>query len=341
MRPVNFLLLFLFIFPSVQQSPNRTYRIAYQGWGQCGSQQGCPYNIILLDPDTGMTETLNAGVVFLDSLQWSPNYDRLLFITASGIATIGISDQSPIFLGTSDSSSSPHWSPDGKHIAFHAPTDSLTDECLYLVESNGENEQTLNCDLDFYNGSPIWTPDGKSITFTAQKTFSDPFSIYSLELRTLSVRDLLEAKLPSGYFSQNHNINQTLVIVSRNTDSSGLYLINQDGSNFRKLFEDTEQMVAPQLVLNDRFVTYWVETKNGDMLYLLNIETQTSTELLDGLIENSGSDISPDGNELVYIGRSPDEPASKTEVCIIHLSDGSKRCFDGNPFYNAAPVWGY
>jgi len=58
----------------------------------------------------------------------------------------------------------PFWSPDGKQIAFHGQTDSVTQ--IFVMNADGTNLRNITND-EFDNRWPTWSPDGKWIAYTS------------------------------------------------------------------------------------------------------------------------------------------------------------------------------
>ena len=61
----------------------------------------------------------------------------------------------------------PHWSPDGKKIAFMTSRDGINYE-IYVMNADGTSQTRLtnNADLD---AEPSWSPDGTKIAFRSDR----------------------------------------------------------------------------------------------------------------------------------------------------------------------------
>ena len=66
-----------------------------------------------------------------------------------------------------DDDSSPSWSPDGRHIAFHS-IDLLFGGDIYVMGSDGSNPRRLTSWIGD-DVIPSWSPDGRHIAFTSYR----------------------------------------------------------------------------------------------------------------------------------------------------------------------------
>ncbi|MFL5242894.1 MAG: S41 family peptidase [Gemmataceae bacterium] len=68
----------------------------------------------------------------------------------------------------------PHWSPDGKHVAFIS--DKGGREELWLCDEHGQNLKKLT-DSNTQKAQPVWSPDSQAILYTASDNGLHKFSI--------------------------------------------------------------------------------------------------------------------------------------------------------------------
>ena len=103
---------------------------------------------------------------------------------------------------TTGSHHCPGWSPDGKRIAFHEYDPSVEiGTGIYVIDADGSNMKQLTNGPDDYHLT--WSPDGKQIAFS---------------------REIWEKK------DGNWNL-----------ESGGIYIVDSDGANLRRLTESLDQ----------------------------------------------------------------------------------------------------
>src|SRR5207247_1621769 len=60
----------------------------------------------------------------------------------------------------------PHWSPDGKWIAYTKASNTLLPH-VYVIPADGGQEQRITDEASYSDSSAVWTPDGKRIVYLA------------------------------------------------------------------------------------------------------------------------------------------------------------------------------
>ncbi len=86
----------------------------------------------------------------------------------------------------------PHWSPDGKQIAFFAETTGKPARIFVVPFDGGTLQQVTNGESGKYGDwDPCWSPDGAALAFgpTDDATASEA-SIHMLDLKTRRVTTL-------------------------------------------------------------------------------------------------------------------------------------------------------
>lgn len=150
-------------------------RIAFysrrRGWG----------HLWTISPDGGMVTQITAGAFDGDDLAWSPDSKWLAFcsvreedLMTRGIYRVPASGGDGMLISPRGGwSGAPHFSPDGRTLAYLSDHDGWFHIYLYDLETRGTRQLTRGEFEDggpyFYNvdphGGPIFSPDGKQLAF--------------------------------------------------------------------------------------------------------------------------------------------------------------------------------
>jgi Tol biopolymer transport system component len=153
--------------------------------------------------DGGSETRLVADASRVDAFAWSPDGERIAFVTAR--ARVGSPD---LYVATAASGSErrlarrvstrswvpPSWSPDGRRIAF------VRDRHIVIVHVTTGAQRPLRVGprLDLY---PTWSPDGREIAYTTTPPMHDPLGpqgrIAVTDVRTGRTRVLAAGALPA------------------------------------------------------------------------------------------------------------------------------------------------
>ena len=79
------------------------------------------------------------------------------------------------FYSSSDSESSPDWSPDSKFIAF--ASGGVSDNNIYIMEFDGTPVAITSS--SFYEFEPVWMPDGRRVVFTQTESYGTLFVVFT------------------------------------------------------------------------------------------------------------------------------------------------------------------
>ncbi len=123
----------------------------------------------------------------------------------------------------------PVWSPDGNWIAFISERTGGYD--IYKIDINGKNLQRLTNQGD--NFYATWSPDGQSIAFSFN------FRIYVMDAEGKHPRQIINRFQVGGAHTSptwSPDGKQIACAVSnRNRDGSGIYIMDTDGQNARRI----------------------------------------------------------------------------------------------------------
>jgi eukaryotic-like serine/threonine-protein kinase len=145
----------------------------------------------------------------------------------------------------------PHWSPDGKELAFFSVTPGRPSR-IYVVSSEGGNPQEMLPQDDHPEADPDWSPDGKSLVFGSQYA-SASTGISTLDLRTHEVQNVPGSQ---QVFSPRWSPDGKYIAALRG-DSQGLMLFDVAKQNWSE-------------VIKGRNVSFPNWSKDGKFIYVLS-----------------------------------------------------------------------
>lgn len=175
------------------------------------------------------------------------------------------------------------WSPDGRRIAFASDRNSGNWE-LYVMNSDGTEQQRLTNTSKEDEGAPVWSPDGEKIAYVVDP-FGDP-TIWVMKADGSGSRRLARASWPSW----SANGKRIVYTVYSGTGEGRLYVMDADGSDRRaapgaSLIErlsgnadGEEPAVSPD---GERIAFAATAGKDNEEIYTVRIDGSRRTRLTD------------------------------------------------------------
>jgi Tol biopolymer transport system component len=300
-----------------------------------------PYDIGILDPDTGREFTFRAGSLLdADSIRAAPT-GQILYFKAEGFYLTGLNGSGRRRLDRISSSSferSAHaaWSPDGSHIAF-LRGDGLETSDLYVMDADGSNPRLLTHNLFVTEAS--WSPDGSRLVLTARpsSSTSEGSEIYVVTLDGVDVRKLTYNRFGDFTPQWSPDGKRILAVAARDGGYNNIYVMTPEGQQLEVL----AQGLWPQWVMRGNYVVY-TRTAADDIskvsLVLKDLESGHSTELFSATYLMD-LQVSPDGYQLLYSMPDSRHPGIDY-VCTFNLDTHVQTCFTAvNKFSIGVAVW--
>jgi eukaryotic-like serine/threonine-protein kinase len=170
----------------------------------------------------------------------------------------------------------PHWSPDGKQIAFFSVTPGRPSR-IYVVSTEGGNPQELLPDDDHPEADPDWSPDGTSLVFGSQYA-SATSGIRLLDLK----RHQLKTVPGSEHVFSPHWSPDGKFIAALRADSQGLMLFDVGTQKWSEVIKG-RNVSFPNWSRDARAIYFlsWPENPAVFRLSLANLSVETVADLKD------------------------------------------------------------
>jgi len=215
----------------------------------------------MVRPDgTGRHDVLSGLGVHINDPAWSPDGRQLAFdgngdvgshiwvANADGTDAHAVTDSDGCPEATCTEGINPAWSPDGRSIAYIAPThvaNDFTENSLMILDIDTGQSTPIYTTADALLARPTWSPDGQSIAFEIDREVSGRIASTVIAVIAVAGTDqtpveITDAALLAGYptwhptddlivFRTNRLDNGTQTMLDDKAPSN-LYTIRSDGS---------------------------------------------------------------------------------------------------------------
>ena len=154
----------------------------------------------------------------------------------------------------------PHWSPDGKLIAFHASRGGPQSLRIYVVPFDGGVPRQVTNGESGADGDPSWSPDGTLLAFAASlgdPAFSDVTGVVKRTESVIHVVDLKTGRLSTLPGSRN--------MWAPRWSPDGRFIAGQSGSANRLMLYDLRTRTQTELYNRGIGCPTW--SRDGQYLY--------------------------------------------------------------------------
>jgi Tol biopolymer transport system component len=194
----------------------------------------------------------------------------------------------------------PHWSPDGKQIAFHSLRTGNRDLYILPVAGGGIKTLTTHPAEDF---APIWSPDGEEIAFESNRSGNMDLWIISSgggkprQMTFHEARDFIVLWSPNG---------KRIVFSTTRTGNCELFFIRSEGEEAVQLTHGAWSEIYPLFWSAERQMIYAYGQggpgNEGANLWAISVEDGTARPLLDfqGSLKEPSISLSSDGKRIYF-----------------------------------------
>jgi len=162
-------------------------------------------HLYVFDINTKKLDTLTTGNADEGSAEWSPDGKQVVFVS-NRTNDPDRNDNDDIFVMEAKPNAvprrlttwkghddEPHWSPDGKYIAYLRSTSDVDytmydQDILCLVDADGKNNRQLTGQLDRPVTKPVWSKDGKTLAFLVvddRMRYADAYDVASNKISNI------------------------------------------------------------------------------------------------------------------------------------------------------------
>lgn len=220
------------------------------------------------------------------------------------------------------------WSPDGQSIAVVGKTDWYGYTEIYVIASDGstQNRITYLQDRDFIL-DVSWAPDGKSLVFSTET------GVYLYEFSPPRIRKLvndLRLKYVHVVYTKSDKI------VFNDSQQPNVWIINNDGSDLKSLFQKSDGMENGIDVSPDE-TRVVITSESGLIIVNLDGDHRFQVTTNQSREYDMYPNWSPDGNWIVFqrfIGRVPGD------IYMVEVNGrGLTKLISGDNQYISHPRW--
>jgi Tol biopolymer transport system component len=195
---------------------------------------------------------------------------------------------------------------------------------LYVASGNGTGAHPLTpAGVGAYQGDVAWSPDGTRLAFTCGN-----FELCTASADGTGVARLTTSTWPSSWsydFEPAWSPDGTRIVFNgkRGTSSTGLWIVNADGTGIQKLVDSEADEGRPEWSPDGLRIVYNRDTSTDTDLWVVNADGTGAQRLTSGKAYESDPDWSPDGATIAY--ERGTDASYKSELWLMSATGGGQR----------------
>lgn len=212
----------------------------------------------------------------------------------------------------------PHWSPDGKKLAYL----SYQGEWPHIKVRSVTDGLPLGS-FRFHRGttsSPVFSPNGERLAFCSSKD-SNSMQLYVADLRTQQIRQLTHTRSVIHTSPRwNPRTGREIAFISDRSGTPQIYIVDAEGGEPRRLLTLGGSADSPAWSHDGRYLAFaWrpPEASRYD-IFVMDIASRQIVQLTSGPGSNESPSWSPDDRHIAFQSNR----TGRFEIYLIHV-DGT------------------
>lgn len=205
---------------------------------------------------------------------------------------------------------------------------------IYISDFDGGNLKQIT-NNNAVNLSPTWSKDGLKITYTSYKSGTP--EIYNYNLITKQETKFVSKMQNSSGASWSPDGN--LIAFSASSENGATYIFTMDKfSRNKKVLLDTSAIeVEPAFSPNGKFLAYTSTKYNRPMIFVRDLQNNTSTRITYAGFFNASASWSPDSKRLAFA--SYDKEIDRWDLFQVNVDGSNMERLTLNQGDNEKPSW--